>query len=179
MLHFPARGAGAPHAKRTGATGEGWGDFFSAQVGGSAALLGLLFVGLSINLAEILKSQSLANRALLALVLLRIVMIVSLVFLIPGLGPRALSVIVTAIGLAMLAGGTLIEISLAKGEVPSKATYPLNFFLSEVSCVPYVVAGALLYLGNFDALYWLAAGMILSIVKAVSDAWVLLVEINR
>lgn len=40
-------------------------------------------------------------------------------------------------------------------------------------------AGALLYLGNFDALYRAGAGTILSIIKAPLDAWVLLVEVNR
>jgi hypothetical protein len=32
---------------------------------------------------------------------------------------------------------------------------------------------------HVDGLYWVAAAVIVSFVKAISDAWVLLVEINR
>jgi len=40
-----------------------WSDFALAQLGASAALLGLVFVGLSINLRDVIGSTSLVNRA--------------------------------------------------------------------------------------------------------------------
>lgn len=40
-------------------------------------------------------------------------------------------------------------------------------------------AGGLLFWGDFDGLYWAAAGLILSLVVGIIGAWVLLVEINR
>jgi modulator of FtsH protease len=36
-----------------------------------------------------------------------------------------------------------------------------------------------LLLGGASGFYWIAAGVIISFIKAVMDAWVLLVEINR
>lgn len=39
-----------------------WGDFFIAQCGAAAALIGLLFVSLSINLQRIITSPFLVNR---------------------------------------------------------------------------------------------------------------------
>ena len=45
--------------------------------------------------------------------------------------------------------------------------------------VTAVLAGALLLIGRPAALYVAAAGLLLSFVKALLDAWVLLVEINR
>ena len=48
----------------------GWENFNIAEVGASAALLGLLFVGVSINLARIISLPGLPNRALLALIIL-------------------------------------------------------------------------------------------------------------
>jgi hypothetical protein len=43
---------------------SGWENFFIAEVGASAALTGLIFVGVSINLARILSFPKLPNRAL-------------------------------------------------------------------------------------------------------------------
>ena len=54
-----------------------------------------------------------------------------------------------------------------------------NIALTACAVAPYFVAGLLLFAGNMDALFWIAGGMIVSTIKAVTDAWVLLVEINR
>ncbi len=42
-----------------------------------------------------------------------------------------------------------------------------------------VVAGLLLLCGSSTGLYWIAAGVILSLIGGVFNAWVLLVEILR
>jgi hypothetical protein len=44
---------------------------------------------------------------------------------------------------------------------------------------PFIVGGVLLLFGIESGFYWIAAGVIVSFIKAVIDAWVLLVEINR
>jgi hypothetical protein len=54
-----------------------WGNFFFAEVGASAALAGPVFVGASINLAQILKIPGLPERALEALIALMTVLVVS------------------------------------------------------------------------------------------------------
>jgi modulator of FtsH protease len=53
-------------------------------LGASAALLGLLFVGVSINLTKILGSRDPADRSLLTMILLLIILIVSSLLLVPG-----------------------------------------------------------------------------------------------
>jgi hypothetical protein len=45
--------------------------------------------------------------------------------------------------------------------------------------VPVIVAGMLLRSGASEGLHWLAAGIIITLVTAVWNAWVLLVEILR
>ena len=65
-------------------TTEGWGDLFLAGAGASAALGGLLFVAVSINLDRIVALRSLPGAALGAIVLLVAVLMVSMVALVPG-----------------------------------------------------------------------------------------------
>jgi MFS-type transporter involved in bile tolerance (Atg22 family) len=60
-----------------------WSDFFVAEVGASAALTGLLFVAVSINLGQILKYPHLPTRALEALATLLCVLVISTFALVP------------------------------------------------------------------------------------------------
>jgi hypothetical protein len=62
----------------------GWDNFFTAEAGASAALAGLIFVGLSINIAKIISIPRLPRRAIQALIVLLMVLVVSLILLIPG-----------------------------------------------------------------------------------------------
>jgi modulator of FtsH protease len=62
---------------------SGWNGFLVAQVGASAALAGLVFVGVSINLTRILSTGSLPEYALQALVLLLAVLVISSLLLAP------------------------------------------------------------------------------------------------
>ena len=72
---------------------------FVAEAGASAALAGLLFVALSINLERILKGTGLPGRAGEAIVLLLTVLVVSTFGLVPGQSPRVLGAEVLAFGL--------------------------------------------------------------------------------
>jgi modulator of FtsH protease len=64
---------------------SGWHDFFLASAGATAALLGLLFVGVSINLGAIAAAErlDLRTRAGQAFVNLVFVLVISLIMLIP------------------------------------------------------------------------------------------------
>ena len=61
-----------------------WQSLFVAEVGASAALTGLLFVAISLNLARILQGAGLSGRAGEAMVLLLAVLVVSTLALVPG-----------------------------------------------------------------------------------------------
>src|SRR5579871_2046898 len=79
-----------------------WHDFFVGSMGASAALTGLLFVAISINLEQILKFANLPGRAAVSLG----VLVVALVVASCGLVPRQSHV---ALGLEIaLAGGVVM-----------------------------------------------------------------------
>lgn len=158
---------------------DAWANFLVAQVGASAALLGLLFVGVSLNLSAILAARHLPRRALLAMALLLVVMLISMVALVPRLPVPALGAVILGLGVVLFVSGHHIERVLYRSRAVSLPKFVANLVLFECAVVPYLVAGALMAGGLAGGPYWLAAGMILSTVKAVSDAWVLLVEINR
>ena len=61
-----------------------WESFFVALAGAAAALVGLVFVALSINLTKVLGGRGLPERAAEAIVLLSSVLLVALLGLVPG-----------------------------------------------------------------------------------------------
>jgi modulator of FtsH protease len=160
---------------------ERWHDFFVAEVGASAALTGLVFVGVSLNLSRILGFAGLPNRALQALGLLMIILVLASLMLLPGQSGFALGVELIGIGGLAWAIGAWLDVGILRGK-PSDAyrrQHGFNTLLFQGATLPYVVGGALLLSGNPGGLYWVAAAMLMSFVRATLDAWVLLVEINR
>ena len=95
-----------------GAALAGWHDFFLATAGASAALLGLLFVGVSINLGTIAAAEraDLRTRAAQAFSNLVFVVMIALLMLVPDPEPSWIAIglgAVAAIGLARVARNLL------------------------------------------------------------------------
>jgi hypothetical protein len=90
-----------------GQTLLGWHDFFLASAGATAALLGLLFVGVSINLTTIAADEriDLRTRAAQAFANLIFVLVVSLLMLVPAPEPSFI-----ATGLAAVAAFGLLRV---------------------------------------------------------------------
>ena len=159
---------------------EQWHDLFVATAGASAALLGLLFVAVSINLERILAYKGLPERALETLLLLLGVLVVAIVGLIPGESTVALGL--ELLFVALLIAVIVIRLPAGGGEESGKD--PGSWRLSRIGIrlmgtVPLVVGGLSVLLETGGGLYWIAAGVVLAIVGAVANAWVLLVEILR
>jgi hypothetical protein len=159
---------------------EQWHDLFVASAGASAALLGLLFVAVSINLERILAYEGLPERALETLLLLLSVLIVSIVGLIPAESTVAL-------GLELLVTAAIVAaiiFRLPGTNAVETGTEPAQWRASRIGVrlmgtVPLVIGGLSVLLETGGGLYWIAAGVVLAICGAVANAWVLLVEILR
>jgi hypothetical protein len=162
-----------------------WSGFAAAHVGASAALLGLVFVGLTINLRDVVASSVLVNRAAEAVILLGSVLATSTVVLVPGQGRGALSSELIVLGSAVLAAVYLLQ--RGAGEVMSTEDHqgppPVTIVIRRVfglgAAVLVAVAGVTLAATAGGGLYWWPAAVIAAYAGAVANAWVLLIEILR
>ena len=152
-----------------------WSDFFVAQAGASAALAGLLFVAVSINLGRILQYPHLPTRAIEALVTILAVLVMSTWALVPGQS-------LFAFGLEVASTGVVVWIIQCVGLRRTRQSgyeHALRFFFNQSPPIPFVIGGVLVCLGRPDGIYWMVPGTLLCILSSVYSAWVLLVEIQR
>jgi hypothetical protein len=162
-----------------------WHDFFLAAAGAAAVLAGLVFVGISINLEMIMSNPTygLLGRALEALVLLVAVLVVTILLLVPAQGMVVAGVEVLAVGIAAWAVIVAIQLHQLRNwqslESELRRHFVTRVVLSQVATLPFMAAGVAVLNWGVGGLYWLVAGVVLSFLVAVGDAWVLLVEIHR
>jgi hypothetical protein len=157
---------------------DAWTDFFVAAAGASAALAGLVFVAVSINVESVLRFPGLPERGLTTVLLFAGVLLVSLFALTPGQSTHAFGIEVLTLGVvgtAFLSPKALK--SKATADEPSHVSTALGVVL--FATVPLMVAGISLLAEVGGGMYWVLAGFMITIVGAVANAWVLLVEIRR
>jgi len=159
---------------------NGWENFFIAEVSASAALLGLIFVGVSINLTRILSISGLPNRALLALIILLTILVISSLLLVPEQISTLIGTEILVVGLIAWIIATSIDVSILRTRQRQyRLSYMVNIVLTQFALLPYIIAGIIVLTRGVDGLYWVVPAIIFSFIKAILDAWVLLVEINR
>lgn len=161
-----------------------WHDFFIAQVGACAALVGLLFVALSINVTQILKYPWLPARGAQTLVVLTGALLEASLVLLPGpIKPTAAALtscaLVTWLLSLLLVLGFVRRLNKQRDvAIPRDWTYGY-FWLAQVATVPAMVGGIFLYSGNSGGYYWIAGGVLCTFVFALLNSWILLIEILR
>jgi len=151
---------------------EGWTDLFVATAGASAALAGLVFVAVSINVERILGYAGLPERGLVTVLLLVGVLVVSLIGLAPGQSRGALGGELLAAALALTAA--VLALTLVPRDVEHRAS---ALVVAAGGSVP-LAAGAVVVLAG-GGLGVLLAAIVVTLLGAVLNAWVLLVEILR
>jgi hypothetical protein len=155
-----------------------WHEFFTAAAGASAALLGLLFVTISINLEQILKHRHLPGRAAATLGVLLSVLVVCSCGLAPGQSNRTLGVEILPAGAVVATQAVWVSVGKrSPGDPLSWTLGNLPFLL--FPALAFVGGGCSLLAGSGGGLYWILAGTVLAFVGASVNAWVLLVEILR
>jgi len=156
----------------------GWDNFFVAEVGASAALTGLLFVAVSINLTRILQFPHLPARAAETMVVLLSVLMCGTLCLVPGLRGAVLGLALCVLWAAVCGTVSMIQ---WRSRVRPDPYHQMRFRLltTHLPTLPVLLSGVSLILGRGGGLYWLVAATILSFMAGMINAWVLLIEIQR
>lgn len=157
---------------------EAWSDFAVATAGAAAALAGLLFVALSINLTAVLASTRLTSRASSALVLLSSPVFLALSLLVPWGSATPLGVVLVVLGVLI---GASLAVMLPRRipEVPTAAWVVTTAVPPVVLALGTVLAGLGLLVGGLGGLIWLAPAVGAGLFGGLVGAWVLLVEVLR
>jgi len=162
----------------------GWHDFFLAAAGASAALLGLLFVGVSINLAAIAVAErvDLRARAGQAFANLIFVLVIALLMLIPDPDPGSIG-----LGLAVVAGIGLARV--AQNVYPVfRGRTRLRNWLQPVRRIAWTVIADLVLAftawriwssGEAIVIQNLVTVVFVLLVGAADASWSMLVEVSR
>ena len=156
-----------------------WHDLFVAMAGAAAALTGLIFVAVSINLERILTFRALPVRAVETLSILVGLLLLSVFILVPGQSLRVLGLEMLILG-AVLAAVLLVKrlrLPRAPGEPLVWTLDPLAVILA--GTLPMIAAGISVLVGGGGGLYWLVPELIGGFAGAVLNAYILLVEIHR
>ena len=160
-----------------------WHDFCVAQAGAAAALAGLLFVAVSINLGRILEYANLPLRVIEALIAFIAVLFVASFVLVPHQPPPALGLEISVTGLGLW----LVNMLALRADLKhSPAMTPgWNFrkltrvAANQLPPLPFIVGGSIIAFGMNNGLYWIVPGTLLCFASGLFGAWVLLIEIQR
>jgi hypothetical protein len=159
---------------------EAWGTFAVIVGSSAAALLGLLFVAVSIRVDVIAGSAELRNRAAQTLSLFVTLLLIGLLVALPGQDLRVLGA--ELIGLAAV---TAVVLYLLDRRAQSGASsQPVGRLLDVVTpnmvTSVLLLASAIVLLSDQSAgLYVLIAPVFAALVGGVTSAWLLLVRTTR
>ncbi len=157
-----------------------WASFGVAVAGASAALAGLLFVAVSINLDRILRFPALPRLAATTLTLFSVALFASLLVLVPGQSPRVLGTELLLLGVLL----AMVTLPWLFTESRYADTSWWAWALSRVlpaglASLSLLLAGAGYSFQGLGGLYWLVVAVLAAVFGGLLNAWVLLVEIQR
>lgn len=157
-----------------------WKDFLVAEMGAAAALTGLVFVAVSINLSKIMSSPGLPGRAAESLCQFFGVLIVSTALLVPGQPTNAVGLELVVIGALLWAGPVILQVLHVRKNLDQPRSWIVTrVVMSQLATIPFCIAGLSLLFSFPGGLYWMVPGFLFSFVAGLSSAWVLLIEILR
>jgi hypothetical protein len=150
-----------------------WANFAVLVGGASAALTGLLFVAVSLNLKRIAASPLLREAAAKTL----IVLLTPLLIAIPDQTTRPLGLELVAMGL--LTGALSLIVRERRGSEDERARARLYLVIAPnlVTTVLLLAAGLSLVVGGGGGLYWVVPAVLAAFLFGVTNAWLLMVRL--
>ena len=157
-----------------------WSDFCVAQIGASAALAGLVFVGVTINLDAIIATPPLPNRVLRAVLVLATVLFENSVLLAPHLSTFGTGLAVLLLGLAASTGMLALNRNICRKTAQQYQRQQLfQIVPSQLATLSFVFAGTSVLVSGEGGFSWFLPGTLFCYAAALAEAWVLLIEIKR
>jgi len=155
-----------------------WGDFAVVIGAATAALLGLLFVAVSIRVDPIARSAELRNRAAQTLTLLLTGLLVAALLVVPdqrkwSLGAEYLVLALVVVGVAFVLDR---RAGNRRGSPFGRRLDAVN--PTVVTCSLLFIAAVILLLGREDGVYLLVPALIAVLVGGVVNAWLILVRLT-
>ena len=158
-----------------------WHDLFMATAGASGALLGLVFVALSISVKKIISIENLTAVALQPIHLLLSILILSIFMLFPHQSYTVLGSEIVITGLVIWVITLISDIHIYENiaEVEKKKSYMVNIVIAQVITLLIVTSGILIIASGQLGIHVLVFAIIFSFIRGVINSWAILVELNR
>ncbi len=146
--------------------------------GATAALLGLLFVAVSIRVEVIAKSAELRNRTAQTLTLLLAGLLVAALLAVPDQRNVALGAEYLVLALVVTGAALILDrrAGTQRGSALARRLDSIN--PTVVTCSLLVIAAVILILGYKDGTYLLVPALIAVLVGGVVNAWLILVRLT-
>lgn len=154
-----------------------WHDFFVMVGGGAAALAGLVFIAMSINISIITRDATHRNRAIATLTGFTAVFMVCAFALIGNQNYQSLGVEWFAVSLVPTV--TYIRVYLRARRIgKSSIGLSVGRFIQGTTCyVVQIIGSVLLISGRVAGLYVASVAMVLSFAFFISGAWLLIIGV--
>jgi hypothetical protein len=154
-----------------------WTAMYGAVAAAAAAFAGLLFVALTVNLARVLPDAAHVARAREALAGLLSLLVMALLVLIPGQARGALGIELLGLAAVLVAFSIGFQVQTMRLLPPRRrARWAVRMLPVNAGTVTMIAAGASLIAGAGGGLYWLAATVVVYVLRSALDAWELLIE---
>jgi modulator of FtsH protease len=147
-----------------------WGTFAVGLTTASGALTGLVFVAVSIRVKEVLDDPFHRRRTESTFVILLAILTASLLVLIPNQGRVAVGIEMLVIG-AALAYRTAHTWPVVRASLRREAV--VSYYVGALAHVLLCLGAISLLVRGGGGLYVVAAALVLELVRALSDIWVL------
>ena len=157
-----------------------WLPFLSVSAEVAATLTGLVFVAVSINLKRILEIPGLTSLVAESLVQLLGAVFVALFLLIPYQTLRLLGGEMLGVVLVIWTFQLWLQIAYLRTDTGHPLRWGVRRMIrTACACTPFLIAAVLLLRSFSSAFFWVALGVLFSVIAGVANAWVLLVEVVR
>jgi len=161
----------------------GWHDFYHVIGDASAALMGLLFVSLSLNVGVVTRKGN-ADLRLLAVqtfISYLATLMFAVIFLIPNQGPRGLGLPMMGIDLIVLyvTVTRVLEMHRYQPRFRGRVGFAFRFAAPLICFTAVLIIAVSVLMGKTGGLYWFVPVVIVLFWIASINAWELLLQLGK